>query len=218
MNSNQLKWRFNLVGRFYNPVKRLVLGTTPEAVIGKTIKELETFHNVLVVGGGADNCVSELIQNQKSKKITLVDVSATLLEEAKVRIQNRNTSKVDIALINCAFLDFESTKKFDLVIFPFYLDLFSDQEVHQNIMHVSSKLNNMGKVLIIDFSSSKKQSFINQVKVALLYALFLPISGTFRLAIPNYYLLFSTFDFQLIRERTHASRLYNSQIFQYREV
>lgn len=215
MNPDQLKRRFNLIGRFYNPVKRTVLGDHPEFVIQKAIQNLGDCSNILIVGGGADNTLSEIITHQKAQKVCVIDISSNLLQEARLRIQGLNMHGIEVEMINSAFLAEYSTEKYEVVIFPFYLDLFSDKEVTQNIVHLKTKLKNKGLVVVIDFSSRQKLSLMNKLLIAVLYVIFIPISGLIRFSIPPYFYLFSKCGFHRKESYPSQSKLYETQIFEY---
>lgn len=215
MNSNQLKRRFNLIARFYTPVKRIVLGDDPEFVIQKAIQNLRDYSNILIVGGGADNTLSEIITHQKARKVSVIDISSNLLQEARLRIQGLDLHGIEVEMINSAFLAEYSTQKYDVVIFPFYLDLFSDKEVMQNIVHLKTKLKDSGLVVVIDFSSRQKLGLLNKSLIAALYVIFIPISGLIRFSIPPYFHLFSKCGFHRLEAYPSQNKLYETQTFAY---
>ena len=62
MKNVQLKLGFNLIGKVYNPIKRLVLGNTPELLIAYAVSKIKPSGHVLVIGGGGDNTVLELLK------------------------------------------------------------------------------------------------------------------------------------------------------------
>ncbi len=196
MKNTQLKIGFNLIGKFYNPIKRLVLGNTPEQVIAYAVSKIKPSGNVLVIGGGGDNTSLELLKLENVKSVTLIDISSVLLDVASQRLR-LHARYADAQLEKVSFLDFQTSSKFDCIISPFYLDLFADQEILDNIKRFNELLNVNGKILVIDFSNNQDSSKKGRIIIAFLYAVFFIITRSFRFRIPLYKPLFLSVGFEL---------------------
>ena len=193
MNADEVKLRFNVLGWIYNPLKSFFLGKGPEEIIVEAVKQLPTVKKILVVGGGADNTIVELLSLKKTEQIILVDISDVLLKKAQSRIVESPYDITNVSFELTPFLKYWSTQKFDVIIFPFYLDLFSDEEIMENIKKAKRMLSSKGQMMIVDFSNSEKLNVWNRSKVFLLYVLFYPISGNIRKSIPPYSVLMSAY-------------------------
>ena len=205
MKEAQLKIGFNLIGKLYNPLKCLVLGNTPETIITHAISKSAPTGDILVIGGGGDNTTLELLKNPEVTSITLVDISSVLLEKAKHRLKG-HLSQSKVKFKEVSFLNYATNLKFDGIICPFYLDLFTDKEVQENIKRFKDLLHPKGKVLVIDFCEREDSSKKGKVITALLYLSFLVITRTFRFTIPRFKLLFLKHGFilnqkELVKEK-----------------
>tara|TARA_R110002050_G_scaffold149463_1_gene276117 strand:+ start:170675 stop:171358 length:684 start_codon:yes stop_codon:yes gene_type:complete len=190
-NPNYLGKSFNLLGHIYNPLKRFFLGNLPENVIATAVPSIRKHEHFLIVGAGADNTVLELVKHNKCTQITHVDISSVLSKKGKKRFRKTHpNSTLLVDFIVQPFLSFTSDTKYDAVIFPFYLDVFSEEEVRMNIQHSKKMMNKDGIFYVIDFNSSNDASVKNRVLVKLLYRLFYPFTRVKRNAVPDYTQLF----------------------------
>lgn len=205
MSWSALKIGFNLIGSIYNPVKELVLGKYPEQIISVAIESCQPKGNVLVVGGGADNTVSELLDLKDVQVITLIDISSVLLKEAMQRLKNHKELG-KLQLVESSFFDFRSSSQYDYIICPFYLDLFKDDDVRKNINQFMNFLTPKGEVLVIDFANSQDSSIKGKALVAILYSMFFWVTGTVRFTIPPFDSLFADEGFEL-----SVKSIYNDQ-------
>jgi len=165
------------------------MANMPEKVLENSIASFEFHSKILVVGGGADNTAIELLRNHKCDELTHVDISNVLSAKGKARLLNQfPESESSIEFMVKPFLDFESKRVFDAIIFPFYLDLFQDDEIIENIEKLKMHLHKNGAVYVIDFlsSSTKWQRF----KEWGLYFLFQPLTKVNRRKFPEIEKLF----------------------------
>jgi ubiquinone/menaquinone biosynthesis C-methylase UbiE len=202
---------FNLIAPFYNSLKSIFLYNNPEKVIAHVINPLHCHVSTLVVGGGADNTLLELIRLKKTSRICHVDISSVMSQLAQKRLVEIHPINVQLDFVIQPFIQFDTCRKFEVVILPFYLDLFKEVELLENIRKVKNLLSPNGKVVVIDFNSSN--SFIHRVKVFGLYVLFYPITGTFRKGIPNYEKHFLASGFTKINRKEHIKKQYQELIF-----
>jgi hypothetical protein len=215
-NPVKLKRSFNFLGHFYNPLKQFFLANTPEKVISKSVPYFGKHQNILVVGGGADNTVQELIKNACCSEITHLDISSVLSEKAKLRIPSaQNRKNVNVNFVVCAFLEYEPEIKYDAMVFPFYLDLFFTQEVIENINKAKGLLSSNSSIYVIDFAASKDLNWFNDGVVKLLYLLFYPLTNVFRKSTPDYNTLFLNNGFVKKRELAFYNGLYSFKEFEW---
>jgi len=182
------------------------MGNTPEKIIAKSIPEMGFHRHILVVGGGADNTLIELIRNKKCDHLTHIDISEVLSRKAKLRLENsRLSNKIKTDFIVKDFLSMGSDLQFDALVFPFYLDLFENSEIEENIAKVKKILKENGAVYVIDFSSSTQSNLWQKIKERGLYTLFFPVTKTTRKTFPDYKQLFEKWGFK----ETHSSTFKN---------
>jgi len=185
------------------------MGNVPEKIIARSVPDFEFHSHVLIVGGGADNTILELIRNKKCERITHIDISKVLSSKANIRLQQEGLeSKIEVDYIVKDFLSMESEIEFDAVVFPFYLDLFLDFEIEENIQNAKQLLQPNGSIYIIDFSSSTESSFWQKMKEIGLYKLFYPVTKTSRNTFPNYRFLFEKNGFKQKRSQQFKNGFY----------
>ena len=191
------------------------MGNVPEKIIANSIPKFDFHKHVLVVGGGADNALIELIKNKKCERITHIDISKVLSNKAILRLQQEDLeSKIRVDFIVKDFLNMESKIKFDAVVFPFYLDLFLDFEIEENIRQSKQFLQPNGSVYVFDFSSSTESSYWQKIKEQSLYYLFYPITKTSRSSFPDYKTLFENCGFAEVESEIFKDGFYKYSKFE----
>ncbi len=216
-NSNplQLKRSFNFLGHFYNPLKQIFLANTPEKVISKSVPHFGLHRNVLIAGGGADNTMQEIIKNECCPEITHLDISSVLSGKAKARFQNAQFEMgANVKFVVSPFLEYETETKFDSMVFPFYLDLFTNEEVIENIHKAKSLLSNNSSIYVIDFSPAQDLGWFNDLVVRALYVLFYPLTNVYRKSTPDYTKLFLNNGFVKKKELKFYKGLYSFKEFE----
>ena len=207
-NARRLGNMFNLLGHIYNPLKRVFLANQPEKVINQAVASMDFYSSVLVIGGGADNTLIELLAQNKCDNITHIDISSVQTQKGKDKLQSENKEWFKkVAFKTIPFLDFHTNLKFEAIVCPFYLDLFTEWEVRENIEKIKTHLSKDGLVYVIDFSSRASTSKQNILLIKILYSLFYPITGVYRTKVPNYKDLFKEKGFELFAEQV----LYNGR-------
>lgn len=202
--SKTLKRHFNSIAPFYNFIKRIVLNNGTETAIEFFIPFSKPHGRILVVGAGNDNSVIELNKCSAVLEIVHLDISSRMTELARKR--NRSLS-TPCGYSTVSFSDFQSDQKFDQIIMPFYLDLFSDSMVVEQLQIAKRFLSSQGKVVIVDFDSSSELGWVNQLRIQFLYGIFWPITGNIRSKIPDYTALSQKVNF-------HAKRLVGYENYQ----
>lgn len=210
---NIFRRNFNGLGYIYNPLKKIFLWNRPETVISKSVLELNQHQNTLIVGGGADNTVEEILGHRKTDFLTHLDISSVLSQKAQKRISALSLETENVTFKVAPFFEFKTEVKYDAVIFPFYLDLFSEQDVKKNVEFAKNVLAEGAYVYVIDFSSNQKQTTWMQFKVAFLYLVFYPIIGNPRWSIPNFDQLFLESGYTKQFETDYYGGFYSLKVF-----
>ena len=180
-----LRKNFNILGGVYQPLKWLFMANRPEKVISKSVAKLPPHSNCLVVGGGADNTVLELLRLQKAQWIVHVDISEKMSQKAKSRCRKEFPFATNVKFEVTPFLEFDSRQKMDAIVFPFYLDLFEDSEILENLFHASKMLSPGGSIYVIDFQKENSTKW-QKWKARVLYVLFQPFTKVSRSNFPDY--------------------------------
>lgn len=119
---------------------------------------------ILIAGIGSGELIHQL--NNKNQ-YTIIEKNKHFFEKSKQLIGGRENLKI----LNVNFFDLNENKKsFDLVFFPFFLDLFNKNEVMIVLKKAQNLLNPQGKIMIIDFGLP--QNLPQKIHLQFLYLLF----------------------------------------------
>lgn len=138
---------FNLIAKVYD------VGVS--AVFGKVVKQSYTYFldritstdRVLIVGGGTGQILNHI---SPTCEIHYVDQSREMIQLAQ---QRRNEN---IMFFEIDFFDFKESHRYDWIVFPYFLDLFNEDEVTQIFKSAGSMLTKKGKFIVTDFALPKR--------------------------------------------------------------
>ncbi len=151
----------------YGILKFLVFGRRLNRAEECRLDELTDVRTVLVFGGGAGKVLEHSFFTDVSVQIVFVDASSRMLSIAKERANKLGLVKV--RFIRGTQLDL-SDESFDLILCPFVLDVFSDDELPEVLTILSSRLNETGRLIVTDFT--KGVTATNQWLVPFMYFFF----------------------------------------------
>ena len=165
---NNIKKFYNIDGVDYgyrrwerNPVAKFDYNCTKE-VISDHLSELY-FDNALEVGCGPGTWTKLL--KEHSKKIVAVDISKTMIEQAK-----QNNKDPNIQFINSDIMNFQTDKKFDIIFSIRAFEYIKDKELF--LKQCFKMLNPHGKLFII--TKTKGSYWYGRTKIRKLLRLICP--------------------------------------------
>jgi cyclopropane fatty-acyl-phospholipid synthase-like methyltransferase len=146
---------FNKVARPYDFISRLVFGNSlVEAQISSLPAILPNSH-ILIVGGGTGWILEEITKIHSSGlKISYVENSSVMIKLSK----KRNWKQNKVVFFHQSIQDFHMNKPFDVIITPFFFDLFKREKVEMLFFDLDKKLNKDGLWLYTDFIPEKYQN------------------------------------------------------------
>jgi len=187
------------------------MANNPEKVLSKCIENLPFHSRILVVGGGADNTVLELLKREKCDKILHVDISNVMSILAKERLNSlpqEQKEKVDFLVSSFMRFSPDRTQSFDAVIFPFYFDLFEDAEINLNLNWLKKFVSGKTSIYIIDFQNNSTKNVWKRIKEVGLYVLFQPITKVKRKSFPKLKNLFEKNGFSTQKKESFFNGFY----------
>lgn len=137
---------FNLIAKSYDFVVQVVFGGEVKKSYTYFLDQILSSDKVLIVGGGAGQLLDHLPRNCE---VDYVDQSRQMIRLAKKH------RKQYIRFFELDFFDFNGNKAYDWILFPYFLDLFSDEEVRKIFDQASPLLKQNGSLLIADFALPK---------------------------------------------------------------
>jgi cyclopropane fatty-acyl-phospholipid synthase-like methyltransferase len=145
---------FDKVARPYNFISRLVFGNSLiEAQVSSLHAILPNSH-ILIVGGGTGRILEEIAKIYSSGlEISYVENSSAMINLSKKRSWQENT----VTFFHQPIQEFLMDKQFDVIITPFFFDLFKREKVEMLFFDLDKKLNKDGLWLYTDFIPEKYQ-------------------------------------------------------------
>mgnify|MGYP004092043989 CR=1 len=134
---------FDGIAWCYDFVKRLVFGDVLDQASAHFLSKIPPGSKVLIIGGGTGRILNDI---SGELQITYLEKSANMLRRA----QKRQSTSVDFEHID--FLDFQAPQKFDCIICPFFLDLFTQEMLGNVMLKLKESMVPGGQLLVADFS------------------------------------------------------------------
>ena len=136
---------FDGVACFYDLLARLVFGNTIIEASSHYLSKLSAGDSILIVGGGTGKILKDI---PAGVNVDYVEYSAQMLK------RSQRYSREEIRFIQGDFFEVELKGNYDYVVFPFFLDLFSDEKIRKAIYKVRLLLKPSGKLIVTDFQST----------------------------------------------------------------
>ena len=146
---------FNTVARPYDFISRLVFGDSLVEAQTSLLHYIPSNSQILIVGGGTGWILEEISKiHPAGLQIVYVEVSSTMIDLSKKRNYKQNS----VSFIHQPVEDFLSETLFDVVITPFFFDLFLREKVDSLFSHIHDQLKINGLWLYTDFIPAKFQN------------------------------------------------------------
>ena len=125
--------QFNRLAPFYDHLAKIVFRGAIQKAHKHFIDKIPQGSRVLVLGGGTGNFLTELLK-VPNVQVCFVDTSSVMLKFAKRRGENRN-----VKFIHGSVQSVPADLKFNVIITPFFLDLFSDRALAEEIRKINAR-------------------------------------------------------------------------------
>lgn len=145
---------FNLIASFYGFLSRAVFGDSLIESQTSFSHYFKTESDILILGGGTGKLL-ELIPQVKS--IDYLEKSEKMIERAK-----RRKGKNSVSFLHEDFLEFQSGKKYNVILCPFFLDCFNETNLKKSITKVKSLLKKDGNLVVSDFEVGSTNRILNK--------------------------------------------------------
>jgi ubiquinone/menaquinone biosynthesis C-methylase UbiE len=145
---------FNKVAYPYDFISRLVFGDSLVKAQVSTLHYIPLNSNILIVGGGTGWILEEIAKIHNSGlNISYVEISSAMIDLSK----KRNWKNNNVSFFHQSIENFHSGKQFDVIITPFFFDLFKRKKVEMLFYDLDKKLKKDGLWLYTDFIPEKYQ-------------------------------------------------------------
>ncbi|QSE98355.1 class I SAM-dependent methyltransferase [Fulvivirga lutea] len=144
---------FNRVSFFYDWLAKLVFGRSILNSQTAFFSYLKEGDEILICGGGTGQILKELEKLNIKLRIDYVEKSKKMIDRAK---EMAPLNKLDIQFIQKDIFDVQ-LKKYQIVITPFFLDVFKEENLIKLIDKLSSSLQTTGFWLCTDFKRTNQR-------------------------------------------------------------
>jgi cyclopropane fatty-acyl-phospholipid synthase-like methyltransferase len=149
------KASFDLVARFYPLLEQAVFGSQLSRARRSFISRVTEGRKILLIGEGNGRFLFEVVKQDSSASITVVDSSARMLAAASRRIATADCCS-RIELIPADILEWQSARGYDRIVTHFVLDLFPPDGIRRLIEKISQLAMEDCLWINVDFASGKQ--------------------------------------------------------------
>jgi Methylase involved in ubiquinone/menaquinone biosynthesis len=139
---------FDRIAGVYDPLAKIVFGKAIRNAQLHFSNCIPTHSCVLIIGGGTGWIAEELIKQDPTLRIVLIDASQKMIDLAKLRLMGTNVELI------CGDEN-DLTVESDVVITPFFLDLFPDEKLQRVIRKIQPSLKSDGLWIATDFVTER---------------------------------------------------------------
>ncbi|MDX5348143.1 MAG: class I SAM-dependent methyltransferase, partial [Hymenobacteraceae bacterium] len=161
---------FDAVADFYDPLSRLVFGNTIKNAQTCLLQHIPKTATVLIAGGGTGELLTELLQQHQPVNVVYLEASAKMLHLTKEKLQRLTPAQREqVQLIHGTEASLPNTPDFDVIITPFLLDLFPEEQLQPMMQTLHQNLKPGGKWLVADFQLQPESPRWQKVLVKSMY-------------------------------------------------
>lgn len=150
MNSNRTERGFSKVSRVYDALAAILFGKTIKRSQRALLSVIKPCSHVLVLGGGTGWILESIFKVCPGVYIDYVDLSAGMIKRSKARLANSESQR-KVNFIQGTYELLPKEYKYDVILTPFFLDMFTTNSACQMINNLQNRLKVDGAWLYTDF-------------------------------------------------------------------
>ncbi len=197
---------FDFVAPAYPALARLVFGDTLMESQSHFLSSIPEGSRVLLAGGGTGELLTVLDQRFTEISVDFVDISDKMISKAK----QRKTATMNVHFIRENLLEWQP-RNYDVIITPFFLDCFRDDQLNQLILTLRKSLNRDGLWLFTDFMPA--HSLHHKLLTWTMYRFFRLTAGLDARKLPDFDLHFTTAGMELINRKGWMNNYIESRVY-----
>lgn len=136
---------FNFLAPVYDQLAQLAFGQTLHQASIHFLDDIPSNSKVLILGGGT----GKILPHLKDCRVTYVEKSGKMLRQASER-----SGIGTVVFIETDFLDWKTDQQFDVVICPFFLDVFTPNNLCLVVEKIGNLTSKGGTLIITDFQAT----------------------------------------------------------------
>jgi 2-polyprenyl-3-methyl-5-hydroxy-6-metoxy-1,4-benzoquinol methylase len=185
---------YNFIAPIYDRLAHLVFGNQLNEAANYFIPSIKQHAYILILGGGSGSILEQLAVNCPNAQVTFLDASAKMVHQA----QKRETSTLKIEFITSSVFDVTLADVYDVVITPFFLDMFKAKQLDSLFAQLSPHIRPGTLWLFADFLRSEKLA--DKLLIKSMYIFFSLVVGSNNFVVPDYEQHFEISGFALEKE------------------
>jgi ubiquinone/menaquinone biosynthesis C-methylase UbiE len=151
---------FNRIAFYYDFLAQIIFGKKLDEATKSFTKQIHSESSTLILGGGSGKILDNL---RHVEQVDFVDSSRKMIEIAKI---SKHSS---VNFIHADFLRHSFKVQYDVIVCPFFLDVFNQSELVEAIRKIKMLLKNGGFLIVVDFQSSR---WIHSLLIKAMYLFF----------------------------------------------
>lgn len=200
-----MKNNYDTIARYYDFLSRTIFRRSIINAQVCLLSYIKPNTSVLIVGGGT-GWILEKFQ-PAGLEITYVEISESMLELSKKRIQHNN-----VEFIHQSIEDFTPSYQYDIILTPFLFDNFSAINAAAIFDKLHASLKTGGNWLFADFIDDPKQLW-QQIMLKTMYLFFKVFARIEAGKLNDMDDLFSRYQYRKIFEKFHYGRFIYSAVY-----
>lgn len=138
---------FDAISSSYDILVRLVFGDKLWQATNYFLKDIDPNASVLILGGGT----GRILDAFKGQTITYVEKSNKMLVRARAK------TSANVIFIHEDFMEWNTVETYDVVICPFFLDVFDSENLMKATEKISQYLSIRGTLIVTDFQQTGRR-------------------------------------------------------------
>ncbi|MEM9719364.1 MAG: class I SAM-dependent methyltransferase [Bacteroidota bacterium] len=195
---------FDRIAPVYDKLALGVFGTSIREIQTDLLPLIPANAEVLIVGGGSGWIVEEIFEHGKINRLVFLEASREMLKLAVARESPPALSIESASKIEWVFsqhFDLLPTDRFQVIIAPFFFDLFPQKGLSNIVKQLDTHLCQGGIWIFADFTLPKGiLRPVAKFTLWLMYSFFNWTSGLKNHALPNIPIIFEEMGYNLIQE------------------
>ncbi len=207
---------FNTIAPFYNVVSTVFSFNQIHKSQTWLLSKKMQFSKSLIMGGGDGKFLLEAMKQGLSDQYYYIDISDAMIKLARSKIEKQLPSLLNSVVFICgSYQDISATGKFDLIVTPYFLDCFSEDELSIITAKLHAHLTIEGTWFFTDFNIPEDsfRTFIFKNIIRLLYGIFDLFCNWELNRLPDFSKEFCKYGFTILHEKYFLGGLLVSRIY-----
>ena len=200
---------FSKIAPYYDFLQKLVFRQQLQQAQSHFLDDIQDNSIVLVVGGGTGKILHSILSNSTPQSIIYVEKSAKMIELARSKFPEFK----GIEYINEDVLEWNSNGRFDAIVLPFVMDVFSDDDAKLVLKKLGGLLKENGQLIYTDFVNSGKDNRRASILISTMYWFFKLTANLKTQKLPNVDPTFNSLGFKIKAAQKFCSGMVESRVY-----